>query len=61
MLYRNQLCRLAGADVSFVFRTLIATLEFPQNYDWRYRVISNLPFRRVRSHALLDSASGLAF
>ncbi len=48
MLYRKQTLTalLVLIFVSFFGTLAMAALIFPQNYDWRYRVISNLLSRR---------------
>jgi hypothetical protein len=62
MLYRKSTLAVLLALIFFsFFGTLIASAwMFPQNYDWRYRVISNLLSPRDNPSHYLIAASGLA-
>jgi len=52
---------LAGADFLFVLRnTHCERVDVPQNYDWRYRVISNLLSPRDNPSHYWMAACGLA-
>src|SRR2546422_8547945 len=62
MLYRKS---VLAALLAFIFLSFFGTLGvsawmFPQNYDWRYRVISNLLSPRDNPSHYWMAASGLA-
>ena len=62
MLYRKSTLTVLLALIFFsFFGTLTASAwMFPQNYDWRYRVISNLLSPRDNPNHYWLAASGLA-